>query len=132
MGFDFATYTKIIEHKLIEYSFGDRAAQVEFDPGPNGVVVRVTFDSDSTHPVEQQRSGWQAILNNFARHVEAGDQSDLRPASRQSDWPQVQSENWRSRIPPETRSELLRRTVAGECWRRYVSRLPQQCGFTSA
>ena len=34
MGFDFArTYTKIIEHKLIEYSFGDRTAQVEFAPG---------------------------------------------------------------------------------------------------
>jgi uncharacterized protein YndB with AHSA1/START domain len=34
MGFDFAgTYTKIIEPKLIEYSFGDRKAQVEFTPG---------------------------------------------------------------------------------------------------
>ena len=30
MGFDFAgTYTKIVPHTLIEYSFGDRAAQVE-------------------------------------------------------------------------------------------------------
>jgi uncharacterized protein YndB with AHSA1/START domain len=72
MGFDFAgTYTKLIEHKLIEYSFGDRTAQVEFAPGPNGVGVSVTFDSESTHSVEQQRAGWQAILNNFARHVEA-------------------------------------------------------------
>jgi hypothetical protein len=33
--------------------------------------VRVTFDAESTHPVEQQRQGWQSILNNFARHVEA-------------------------------------------------------------
>ena len=72
MGFDFAgTYTKIIEHKLIEYSFGDRTAQVEFAPGPNGVGVRVTFDSEPTHSIEQQRDGWLAILNNFARHVEA-------------------------------------------------------------
>jgi uncharacterized protein YndB with AHSA1/START domain len=72
MGFDFAgTYTKIIEHKRIEYSFGDRTAQVEFAPGPNGVGVRVTFDSESTHSIEQQRAGWQAILNNFARHVAA-------------------------------------------------------------
>jgi uncharacterized protein YndB with AHSA1/START domain len=30
MGFDFAgTYTKIVENELIEYSFGDRMAQVE-------------------------------------------------------------------------------------------------------
>jgi uncharacterized protein YndB with AHSA1/START domain len=72
MGFDFAgTYTKIIEHKLIEYSFGDRTAQVEFAPGSNGVAVRVTFDSEDTHSIEQQRGGWQAILNSFARHVEA-------------------------------------------------------------
>ncbi|WP_072396618.1 SRPBCC family protein [Hyphomicrobium sp. CS1GBMeth3] len=72
MGFDFAgTYTKIIPHKLIEYAFGDRTAQVEFAPSPDGVGVRVTFDSESTHSVDQQREGWQAILNNFARHVEA-------------------------------------------------------------
>jgi uncharacterized protein YndB with AHSA1/START domain len=72
MGFDFAgTYTNIVEHKLIEYSFGDRTAQVEFAPGPNGVAVRVTFDSEDTHSIEQQRGGWQAILSSFARHVEA-------------------------------------------------------------
>ena len=72
MGFDFAgTYTRIVEHKLIEYSFGDRTAQVEFTDSPNGVKVRVTFDSEPTHSIEQQQQGWQAILNNFARHVES-------------------------------------------------------------
>ena len=72
MGFDFAgTYTNIVKHKLIEYSFGGRAAQIEFVDSPKGVRVRVTFDGESTHSVEQQRDGWQAILNNFARHVEA-------------------------------------------------------------
>ncbi|XUM24649.1 SRPBCC family protein [Bradyrhizobium oligotrophicum S58] len=72
MGFDFAgTYTKIVEHKLIEYAFGDRKAEVHFEPGPKGVVVRVVFDAETTHPVEQQQGGWQAILDNFARHVEA-------------------------------------------------------------
>src|SRR3569833_770420 len=71
MGFDFAgTYTYIVQHKLIEYSFGDRLAQVEFADYPKGVRVRVTFDSEKTHSVEQQRDGWQAILNYFARHVE--------------------------------------------------------------
>jgi uncharacterized protein YndB with AHSA1/START domain len=71
-GFDFTgVYTNIVEHKLIEYSFGDRVAQVEFTDGPKGVTVRVTFDSESTHSIELQRGGWQAILDNFARHVEA-------------------------------------------------------------
>jgi uncharacterized protein YndB with AHSA1/START domain len=73
-GFDFAgTYTKIVPNELIEYSFGDRAAVVEFVPGAKGVAVRVTFDAETTHPEEQQRQGWQAILNNFARHVAAKD-----------------------------------------------------------
>ncbi|WP_316239248.1 SRPBCC family protein [Bradyrhizobium sp. SZCCHNR1015] len=72
MGFDFAgTYTKIVEHKLIEYAFGDRRAEVHFEPGPNGVVVRVAFDAETIHSVEQQQGGWQAILDSFARHVEA-------------------------------------------------------------
>jgi len=72
MGFDFAgTYTKIIDKKLIAYSFGDRVAQIEFADGPKGVNVRLTFDSEPTHPIEQQRDGWQAILNKFAHHVEA-------------------------------------------------------------
>jgi len=76
MGFDFAgTYTKLIEHKLIEYSFGDRNARVEFTPEQTGVKVRITLDSESTHSIEQQREGWQSILNNFARHVEANRKS---------------------------------------------------------
>ncbi|MBB4363794.1 hypothetical protein GGD65_004839 [Bradyrhizobium sp. CIR18] len=40
-------------------------------PGPNGVVVRVGFDGETTHSEEQQRGGWQAILDSFARYVEA-------------------------------------------------------------
>ncbi len=71
MGFDFAgTYTRIVQNELIECTFGDRALSVEFVPGPTGVTVRETFDAESTHSVEQQRQGWQAILDNFARHVE--------------------------------------------------------------
>jgi uncharacterized protein YndB with AHSA1/START domain len=72
MGFDFAgTYTNVEKHKLIEYAFGDREARVDFEERPRSVTVRVTFDPESTHPIEQQRAGWQAILDNFARHVEA-------------------------------------------------------------
>lgn len=71
-GFDFeGTYTKIVEHKLIEFSFGDRAATVEFSKNEQGVAVRETFDAETTHSVEQQQQGWQAILNNFKKHVEA-------------------------------------------------------------
>jgi uncharacterized protein YndB with AHSA1/START domain len=72
MGFDFAgTYTKIVPYELIECSFGDRVLVVEFISGASGVTVRETFDAESTHSVEQQRGGWQAILDRFARHVAA-------------------------------------------------------------
>ncbi len=70
-GFDFeGTYTKIVPHELIEYSFGDRMAQITFKDSPQGVVVQVTFDSESTNPIEMQRDGWQSILNNFKQYVE--------------------------------------------------------------
>jgi uncharacterized protein YndB with AHSA1/START domain len=72
LGFDFGgTYTKIRENALIEYVFGDRVARVDFHDLSGEVTVRVTFDSEPTHALEQQRQGWQAILDNFARHVEA-------------------------------------------------------------
>jgi uncharacterized protein YndB with AHSA1/START domain len=71
-GFDFAgEYTKVEPHKLIEYKFGDRIGTVEFSEAASEVTVKVTFDSESTHSVDQQRAGWQAILDNFARHVAA-------------------------------------------------------------
>lgn len=71
-GFDFAgTYTNIVPQNLIEYSFGDRTGTVEFVNGEQGVTVRSTFDAETENSIEQQRQGWQAILNNFAKHVEA-------------------------------------------------------------
>src|SRR5512135_712916 len=71
-GFDFeGTYTRVVPNSLIEYSFGGRTATVEFKEGTGGVSVRVCFDSEETHSIEQQRDGWQAILDRFKTHVEA-------------------------------------------------------------
>ncbi|MBK9339290.1 MAG: SRPBCC family protein [Rhodoferax sp.] len=71
-GFDFAgIYTKVVSNELLEFTFGDRAAKVEFLNGENGVLGRETFDAETEHPIEMQRQGWQSILNNFAKHVEA-------------------------------------------------------------
>lgn len=69
-GFDFAgEYTNVVPLHLIEYAFGDRNGTVEFEEGAGGVTVKVTFDAEATHSEEQQRAGWQAILESFARHV---------------------------------------------------------------
>jgi uncharacterized protein YndB with AHSA1/START domain len=70
-GFDFeGTYTSVVHHRLIEYHFGDRTARVDFDEVPEGVRVQVSFDPEQTHSIDQQREGWQAILDRFQRHVE--------------------------------------------------------------
>lgn len=71
-GFDFAgEYTQVVAPTLLEYRFGERVGRVAFKDGPAGVTVAVTFDSEPSHSEEQQRAGWQAILDNFARHVVA-------------------------------------------------------------
>lgn len=71
-GFDFSgTYTRVVPGTLIEYRMEDgREVRVEFLERPDGVLVKETFDAETELSPEMQRDGWQAILDNFARHVE--------------------------------------------------------------
>ena len=73
VGFDFeGTYTRLVPQQEIEYRMGDgREVRVEFLVRPGAVLVRETFDAETENPAELQRQGWQAILDNFARYVEA-------------------------------------------------------------
>lgn len=75
-GFDFAgTYTEVEPARRLAFRMDDdREVTVEFVAGPEGVLVRETFDAEAENDPEFQRRGWQAILDNFARHVEAGTQ----------------------------------------------------------
>jgi uncharacterized protein YndB with AHSA1/START domain len=70
-GFDFeGTYTRIVPRQLIEYRMSDgREVKVEFSERAGEVLVRETFDAETENTPEMQRAGWQAILDNFARHV---------------------------------------------------------------
>jgi uncharacterized protein YndB with AHSA1/START domain len=72
-GFDFeGTYTRVVPHQTIEYRLADgREVKVEFVERADGVVVKETFDTETENPAELQRQGWQAILDNFGRHVES-------------------------------------------------------------
>lgn len=73
MGFDFeGTYTKIDENRLIEYKMDDgRLVSIDFRSENDGVRVIETFDAEDESSAEQQRQGWQSILDNFVRHVDA-------------------------------------------------------------
>lgn len=72
MGFDFeGIYSNIIPHQLIEYVIGDgRKVKVVFSADNDITTLTETFEAEGTHPKEMQEQGWQAILNNFKRHVE--------------------------------------------------------------
>jgi len=71
-GFDFGgTYSRIVPQKSIEYRIDDgREVKVEFIERDGGVLVKETFETENENPPELQRQGWQAILDNFGRHVE--------------------------------------------------------------
>ncbi len=71
-GFDFSgVYDEVVPLKLIEYTMDDgRKATVEFIEFDGNTKVIVTFDPESTNPIEFQRDGWQAILDNFKKYVE--------------------------------------------------------------
>ena len=72
MGFDFAgTYTEIIPYEKIAYSFGERNAEIIFQQKDQAVLVQISFDPEYEYPIEQQQTGWQAILDNFVKYVES-------------------------------------------------------------
>lgn len=71
-GFDFAgTFTKVLPEKQLEYAFGDRTTTVTFEDREGTTRITETFVAESEHPVEMQRQGWQAILENFKKHAES-------------------------------------------------------------
>ena len=72
MGFDFeGTFTEIETYRQIQYLLDDgRKVSIAFEESKSGVKVVETFEAEGDHTDEQQRQGWQNILNNFKSHVE--------------------------------------------------------------
>lgn len=72
-SFDFeGEYTLIEPQRAIEYTMSDgRACQITFEKAGDLVLVTETFDAENTHIPEMQRSGWQAILDNFRKCAES-------------------------------------------------------------
>jgi uncharacterized protein YndB with AHSA1/START domain len=72
-GFDFeATYNEIVKGKSFTYTMpDDREVNVVFDGDGDKTSINVTFDAEDQNPVEMQKNGWQAILDNFKKYTEA-------------------------------------------------------------
>jgi uncharacterized protein YndB with AHSA1/START domain len=72
-GFDFeGKYTEVVPLEKFSYVMSDgRKVDVIFEKLGNSTQVKETFDPESNNPLEFQRAGWQAILDNFKRAAEA-------------------------------------------------------------
>jgi uncharacterized protein YndB with AHSA1/START domain len=72
MGFDFGgVYDDVKINELISYTIGDgRKVTVLFTDHGSATTVIETFEAEDVNSIELQRSGWQAILNNFKKYVE--------------------------------------------------------------
>lgn len=72
-GFDFAgIYDEVKTNELISYTLGDdRKVSISFSGNGNTTKIAETFEAESTNPVEMQKGGWQAILDNFKKYTES-------------------------------------------------------------
>jgi len=72
-GFDFeATYDEVVDQERIRYTLADgRVVTTTFQPQGQNTLVTTRFDAEDQNPLEMQKGGWQAILDNFKNYVEA-------------------------------------------------------------
>jgi len=73
VGFDFeGTYTDVLPMRYYRYVLADdRVVEVTlYDHGDFTEVIEV-FDPENENPMEMQRFGWQAILDNLKKYTES-------------------------------------------------------------
>lgn len=73
VSFDFnGEYVNIKENEYIEYNIeGGRNVQITFEVADHKVFITESFEPETENKEELQRDGWQAILDNFKKHVES-------------------------------------------------------------
>lgn len=71
-GFDFGgIYDEVKINELIAYTLGDdRKVKIQFTTNGDSTTVTESFDAESENPIEMQKGGWQAILDNFKTYTE--------------------------------------------------------------
>ena len=61
----------VLENELLKYTLGDnRKVSVEFYSVGDDSKIIETFDAETQNSLELQKTGWQAILDNFKKYVE--------------------------------------------------------------
>ena len=71
-GFDLeAIYDEISINNKIKYHFSDdREIEIFFNSVDDFTDIKIIFDAENENPLDMQRDGWQAILNNFKAYAE--------------------------------------------------------------
>lgn len=71
-GFSFeGVYDEVRDNEYIEYTLEDgRKVKISFTSNGDETKIVETFDAESTHTVELQQMGWQAILDSFKNYTE--------------------------------------------------------------
>lgn len=72
MGFDYSgKYDEVIPHQKVTSTLDDgRKVSVNFSGQDGKTRLTETFEVEDTHSLEQQKAGWQAILDNFRKYAE--------------------------------------------------------------
>ena len=72
-SFDFeGEYTSVILYNMLEYTMADGCkVKVIFRSKGDLTEIEETFDAENTHSLEQQKQGWQYILESFKMHTES-------------------------------------------------------------
>jgi len=71
-SFDFGgTYTHVEPYSFLAYQLEDgRKVEISFKKTTQGTEITENFDPETQNPVDMQRDGWQAILDNFKKYAE--------------------------------------------------------------
>jgi uncharacterized protein YndB with AHSA1/START domain len=72
-GFDFGgVYDEVKLNEVIAYTLGDeRKVRITFTDQGDKTEINEAFEAEETNSIEMQKSGWQAILDNFERYTES-------------------------------------------------------------
>jgi uncharacterized protein YndB with AHSA1/START domain len=73
MSFDFeGIYNQVASYALLDYTITDgRRVTITFTPENDHIRIVEIFEAETMNPIEMQRAGWQAILDNFKSYTEA-------------------------------------------------------------
>jgi uncharacterized protein YndB with AHSA1/START domain len=72
-GFDFNyVYDRVVLQQELSFTMEDgRKASTFFESKGDVTHVSTTFETENENPVDLQKFGWQAILNNFKSYTES-------------------------------------------------------------